>query len=98
MNKYDTLLEDEDDIISGTPQKRYWDILGQIEEDKVHNEFDKIIAKMAAMEKMLMEHCPEDELDAMVKNYMASEPEMIDIHKKNLYMEYAAKLIFAQCD
>lgn len=98
MNKYDALFEDEDDIIAGTPQKRYWDILGQIEEDKVHNEFDKIMTKMAAMEKMLMEYCPEDELDDKVKNYIAGEPEIIDAHKKNLYMEYAAKLIFAQND
>lgn len=98
MNEYHTLFEDEDDIIAGTPQKRYWDILGQIEEDKVHNEFDKIIAKIAAMEKMLMAYYPEDELDDKVKNYITGEPEIVDAHKKNLYLEYAAKLIFAQND
>ncbi|MCW8822128.1 MAG: DUF2018 family protein [Sulfurovum sp.] len=98
MKKYDALFEDEDDIIAGTPQKRYWDILGQIEEDKVHNEFDKIISKIAAMEKMLMEYYPEDDLDDKVKNYIAGEPKIVDAHKKNLYLEYAAKLIFAQND
>lgn len=98
MNEYTTLFEDDDDIIAGSPKKRYWDILGQVEQDKVQNEFDKIISKIATMEHMLMKNCLEDELDSVVSDFHASNEEKIEIHKKNLYLEYAAKLIFAQSD
>lgn len=98
MNEYTTLFEDDDDIIAGSPKKRYWDILGQVEQDKVQNEFDKIIGKIATMEQMLTEQYHEDELDRVVSDFRARHEEEIEIHKKNLYLEYAAKLIFAQND
>ncbi len=98
MNEYTTLFEDDDDIIAGSPKKRYWDILGQVEQDKVHNEFDKIVGKLATMEQMLMEYYHEDELDRVVSAFQAMHEEDIEIHKKNLYLEYGAKLIFAQSD
>lgn len=98
MNKYDVLFEDEDDIIAGTPKKRYWDILGQIENDKVQNEFDKIVTQIAAMEQMLIEHYGEESLDEEVKNRIAADPESLENAKKNLYLDYAVRLIFAQND
>lgn len=98
MNEYHTLFEDDEDVIAGSPRKRYWDILGQTEKDKVENEFDKIIAKIATMEKMLMERYHEDELDNAVSVYGIMNEEEVEVHKKNLYLEYGAKLIFAQSD
>lgn len=98
MNEYSTLFEDDDDIIAGSPKKRYWDILGQVEADKVQNEFDKVLGKIAALELMLMEKHDEDQIDNVVATYQASHPEALEQHKKNLYLEYAAKLIFAQSD
>lgn len=98
MNEYTTLFEDDDDIIAGSPKKRYWDILGQVEQDKIQNEFDKIVGKLATMEQMLMEQYHEDEIDRVVSTFQAMHEEAIETHKKNLYLEYAAKLIFAQCD
>ncbi len=82
MNEYNALFEDEDDIISGTPQKRYWDIFGQVEMDKIQNEFDKIIGKIAAMEQMLMEEYGEQGVDHQVDSYIAQNHELVEMHKK----------------
>ncbi|MBD3790027.1 MAG: DUF2018 family protein [Campylobacterales bacterium] len=98
MNEYNALFEDENDIIAGSPRKRYWDICGQVETDKVQNEFDKVMDKISAMEQMLIEEYGEQGIDSIVAKYIDENFERIEMHKKNLYLEYAAKLIFAQND
>ncbi|MDD2829158.1 MAG: DUF2018 family protein [Sulfuricurvum sp.] len=98
MASYEALFEDEDDIFGGTPESKYWDIHKQLSADLVRFEFDEIIAKMAAMEQMLMEHYNEDDLDKLVDRYIASNPQIIDNRKKSLYMEYAGRLIYKLAD
>ncbi|MBD3792188.1 MAG: DUF2018 family protein [Campylobacterales bacterium] len=98
MNEYNALFEDEDDIIAGSPRKRYWDIWGQVETDKVQNEFDKVMDQIAAMEQMPIEEYGEQGIDSAVARYIDENPEAVEMHKKTLYLEYGAKLIFAQND
>lgn len=98
MSKYDVLFEDEEDIFGGSPQSKYWDIAKQVSEDLYRYDFDEILTKIAVMEKMLMQHHHEDELDKIITNYAIMNQSEIEDHKKSLYMEYAGRLIYKLSD
>ncbi len=94
MGKFDALFEDEDDIVAGTPQSRYWDISGQLSEDLVKDEFDGVVERLAVMEAMLSETHNYDDLDRTVKSYAVSNMSKIEELKKSVYMELAGQLIY----
>ncbi len=98
MSKYDALFEDENDIFSGSPQSKYWDIANQVSDDLYRHDFDEIMTKIAVMEKMLMQHHGEEELDRIVDSYALMNQAEIEDHKKSLYMEYAGRLIYKISD
>jgi hypothetical protein len=94
MSKYDALFEDEDDIFAGTPHSRYWDISGQLSEDLIKDEFDRIVERLAVMEAMLSETHDYEDLDRTIKTYAISNMSEVDELKKSVYMELAGQLIF----
>ncbi|MBD3798612.1 MAG: DUF2018 family protein [Epsilonproteobacteria bacterium] len=98
MSKYDVLFEDEDDIFSGSPQSKYWDIAKQVSEDLYRHDFDEIMTKIAVMEKMLMQQHHQDDLDKIITSYALMNLSEIEDHKKSLYMEYAGRLIYKISD
>jgi hypothetical protein len=98
MAGFEALFEDEDDIFGGTPQSKYWDIAKQVSEEVIKEEFDAIITKIAAMERMLMEQHGEETLDRVIDTYAFENAMVIDEHKKSLYMEYAGRLIYKLSD
>jgi hypothetical protein len=98
MSRFDALFEDEDDIFSGSPQSKYWDIAKQVSEDLYQYNFDEIMTKIAVMEKMLMQQHGEEDLDKIVNRYAIMNPDEIEEHKKSLYMEYAGRLIYKLSD
>lgn len=98
MPKFEALFEDEDDIFGGSPQSKYWDIATQVSEDLYRYDFDEIMTKIAVMEKMLMQHHHEDELNRIVESYAIMNQVEIEEHKKSLYMEYAGRLIYKLSD
>lgn len=98
MSRFEALFEDEDDIFSGSPQSKYWDIAKQVSEDLYQYDFDEIITKIAVMEKMLMKQHDEDDLNRIVESYALMNQEEIENHKKSLYMEYAGRLIYKLSD
>ncbi|AFV97117.1 MULTISPECIES: DUF2018 family protein [unclassified Sulfuricurvum] len=98
MASYDALFEDEDDIFGGTPESKYWDIVKQVSTDIARYEFDTMIAKMAAMEQMLMEKYDEESLDKVIDRHICSNESAIENRKKSLYMEYAGRLIYKLSD
>lgn len=98
MASYDALFEDEDDIFGGTPESKYWDIVKQVSPDIARHEFDTMIAKMAAMELMLMEQHDEESLNKIIDRHICSNEKMIENRKKSLYMEYAGNLIYKLSD
>lgn len=98
MSRFEALFEDEDNIFSGTPQSKYWDIAKQVSEDLYRYDFDEIMTKIAVMEKMLMQQHNEDELNRIVESYALMNQEEIENHKKSLYMEYAGRLIYKLSD
>lgn len=98
MSRFEALFEDEDDIFSGSPQSKYWDIAKQVSEDLYQYDFDEIMTKIAVMEKMLMQQYNEDDLNRIVESYALMNQEEIELHKKSLYMEYAGRLIYKLSD
>jgi len=94
MGKWDALFEDEDDIFAGTPESRYWGISGQLSEDLVKDEFDRIVERLAVMEAMLSETHNYDDLDRTVKSYAISNMSKVEELKKSVYMELAGQLIY----
>lgn len=98
MKNYDALFEDENDILGGTPQSKYWDIVNQTSEDFTKDAFDEIITRMASMEEMLMKYYEEDNLNDAVKCYGYENSNLIQSRKKSLYMELAGFLIYKATD
>lgn len=98
MSKFDALFEDEEDIFGGTPQSKYWDIFKQVSHDLAQDEFDKMITRMAAMEKMLMETIDEESLERRVNQYAFEHAGKLEEHKKSLYMELAGSLVYRISD
>ncbi|MCD6189997.1 MAG: DUF2018 family protein [Sulfurimonas sp.] len=94
MGKFDALFEDEDDIFAGTPESKYWDISAQLSEDLLKDEFDGIVARLAAMEAMLAENHDYDDLDATIRNFQATNFTKMAELKKSVYMELAGQLIY----
>ena len=97
-SKYDSLFEDENDVFSGTPRSRYWDISKQITEDLRQDEFDILVEKIAAMEMLLSEHHEYEELDKVIKSYCANNLDKMDDLKKSVYLELAGQLIYRVAD
>lgn len=98
MSRFEALFEDEDDIFSGSPQSKYWDIAKQVSEDLYRYDFDEIMTKIAVMEKMLMQQHAEDDLNRIIDTYAIMNQSEIEEHKKSLYMEYAGRLIYKLSD
>ncbi|KIM10350.1 MAG: hypothetical protein KU37_11170 [Sulfuricurvum sp. PC08-66] len=98
MAKYEALFEDEEDIFGGTPASKYWDILGQVSSESAREEFDALLTRMAAMEQMLMPIHGEEQLDRAVQNFTFAHSDVIEAHKKSLYMELVGRLIYKLAD
>lgn len=98
MGKFDALFEDEDDIFSGTPVSKYWDIAKQTSEDLRKDEFDKVVERLAVMEAMLSETHNYEELDKIIKTYSFTNQDKIYEMKKSVYMELAGQLIYRVAD
>ncbi|SFV53783.1 hypothetical protein MNB_SM-3-630 [hydrothermal vent metagenome] len=94
MSKYDALFEDEDDIFAGTPKKRYWDIVNQLSDDLIKDEFDGIVQRLAVMESMLSKTHDYEMLDKIIQSYALENMEEIEELKKSVYLELAGQLIY----
>ena len=94
MGKFDALLEDESDIFGGSPVSRYWDIHGQLSQDLIRDEFDKIVERLVAMEGLLAQTHEYEDLDQIVTSYCHTNYDKMDDLKKSAYMDLAGKLIY----
>ena len=93
MGNYEALFEDEENIFGGTPSSKYHDIASQSNEEIVKDEFDKIVEKFAAMEQLLEQACPDQDIDMMIKNHCFENADSIDTHKKGLYVEFTGNIV-----
>ncbi|WP_417325264.1 DUF2018 family protein [Halarcobacter sp.] len=90
----DWLLEDEDDIFTGTPKSKYFDVTKQASKEVVEDEFDKLLEKVAVMEKLLTEVKGEDfDINNEVRTQVLTNSEEIERMKKGLYLELTGDII-----
>lgn len=90
----DWLLEDEDDIFTGTPKSKYFDVTRQASKEVVEDEFDKLLEKVAVMEKLLTEIKGEDfDISNEVRTQVLTNSEEIERMKKGLYLELTGDII-----
>ncbi|MGB0989741.1 MAG: DUF2018 family protein [Halarcobacter sp.] len=88
------LLEDEDDIFTGTPKSKYFDVTKQASKEVVEDEFDKLLEKVAVMEKLLTEVKGEDfDINNEVRTQVLTNSEEIERMKKGLYLELTGDII-----
>jgi len=90
---YEALFEDEDNIFGGTPASKYHDIATQSNEEIVKDEFDKIVEKFAAMEQLLEQAHPDQDIDRLIQNHIFSNSTEVDLHKKGLYVEFTGNIV-----
>ncbi|MDD5158533.1 MAG: DUF2018 family protein [Sulfuricurvum sp.] len=80
------LFEDEDDIFQGSPKSKFLDIVFNANRDLVHNELERLMTRMAAMELMLQEAHGEDKIDRVLQTMQFERADEIDMMAKNLYI------------
>lgn len=80
------LFEDEDDIFQGSPKSKFLDIVFNANRDLVHNELERLMARMAAMELLLQEAHGEEGIDRVIQNVQFEHADEIDMMAKNLYI------------
>ncbi len=90
----DWLLEDEDDIFTGTPKSKYFDVTRQVNKELVEDEFDKLLEKVAVMELLLTEVKGEDfDVNEILNKYILENSEKVENIKKGLYLELTGDII-----
>ena len=90
---WDLLNEDEDDIFSGTPKSKFWDIANQANEEIVKDVFDKILEEYAIMEKLLEECKSDGEIERAFQTMPLSDSSEIENRKKGLYMQFTTEIV-----
>ena len=87
-------LEDEDDIFTGSPKSKYFDISKQANDEIVEDEFDKLLEKFAVMEILLSKDKDEDfDINKMIKQYAFENADEIMEMKKGLYIELTGDIV-----
>ena len=92
-NKFEALFEDEGNIFGGTPASKYHDIANQASDEVVKDEFDRVVEKFAAMEQMLQEVYPNEDLDRKIKNHIFENSSYLENQKKSLYIEFTGNIV-----
>jgi len=93
MGKYDALFEDEDNIFTGTPKSKFWDIANQASDDLVKDQFDSFIEKYTVMENMLCELHGEEKLEEMIKQYAFENSMQLEEDKKSTYVSLTGEIV-----
>ncbi|PLY08845.1 MAG: DUF2018 domain-containing protein [Arcobacter sp.] len=90
----DWFLEDEDDIFTGSPKSKYFDITNQANNEIVEDEFDKLLEKYAVMELLLSKDKDEDfDINRVIKQYVFENLDEVEEMKKGLYVELTGDIV-----
>ncbi len=93
MSKFEALFEDEDNIFGGSPQSKFWDIIGQASDDLVKHEIDKFFERFTAMEMILTKDHGEDGLNKLITDFSFSNGEELEYNKKSTYVELTGEVV-----
>ncbi len=93
MNKYEALFEDEDNVFGGSPQSKFWDIIGQASDDLVKHEIDKFFERFTAMEMLMTKEHGEDGLNKLISEFSFENGEELEYNKKSTYVELTGEVV-----
>jgi hypothetical protein len=93
MSKYAALLEDEDDILGGTPQTKFWDMLTTAHADTSKAVIDEITTNYAILEHIVKQTIKEEKLNEYLEFYYEDNKSEITEDKKSLYLEFVGKVV-----
>jgi len=93
MSKYDALFENENDIFAGSPQSKFWDIIGIANDELVKDQMDRLLEKFTVMETLLSQQHGEEGLENIIKEYSFQNSTEVEYNKKSTYMEFTGEII-----
>jgi hypothetical protein len=94
LSKYAALLEDEEDILGGSPKSKFWEMLITPHEDTSKAVLDEIVTNYACMEHIIKQTIDEEVINEHLKNYYEDNKDEIEYLKKSLYMEFVGKIVW----
>ena len=93
-NQNSWLIEDEDDIFSGTPKSKFFDIVRNSSSEIVEDELDKIFEKYAAMEFLLSQNKSDEyDINKELNDCIFKNTDKINEIKKGLYLEFTGEIV-----
>ena len=93
MSKYEALFEDEDNIFGGSPQSKFWDIIGQASDELVKDQIDKFMEQYTVMEMLLTNEHGEDELKRKIQDFTFNNSSEVEFNKKSTYIELTGEVV-----
>jgi len=90
---YEALFEDEDDIFGGSPRSKFMDVVFNANRSVAANELQKIIERMAAMEKLLGEAMDDATLERRIKQLQFEEADAVNAIAKEFYIESMGNIL-----
>jgi hypothetical protein len=80
-------FHEDDDLFGGTAEKKYFDIIFNANRSVVENALSDNLRRMNALEALVEERLGEnEELEALVRSYLASNIERAEDELKNAYI------------
>ncbi|WP_345971086.1 DUF2018 family protein [Sulfurimonas sp. HSL1-6] len=84
---YEALFEDEGDMFSGSPRSKFMDVIFNANRSVAEGELQRLIERLAAMEKILSESMDDATLERTIKQLQFEEADTINAMAKELYIE-----------
>lgn len=82
--------EDEDDILTGSPKSKFFDIVFNANRNLVSLKLEEILEKYVAMEQILGANS-KNEQD--IQKYIFENPDLIHQHTNNLYIDLSGDIL-----
>jgi hypothetical protein len=84
---YEALFEDEGDIFGGTPRSKFMDVIFNANRSVAEGELQRLIERLAAMEKLLGQTMDDATIDRTIKQLQFEEADAVNDMAKELYIE-----------
>lgn len=91
------IFNEDDDFLVSTPRDNYFSISKHANQNIVEMEFEKILERLAATEKMLEDKGLEEELEITLKTMRAIDQDDLRDRVNSLFLELAGNIV-TQCE
>jgi hypothetical protein len=91
------IFNEDDDFLVSTPRDNYFSISKHANQNIVEMEFEKILERLAATEKMLEDKGLEEELEVTLKTMRAIDQDDLRDRVNSLFLELAGNIV-TQCE